>query len=728
MNKEKTVDNMIAANHLGVFFGVSQQVFDQVWHALTGPAGNSVTYISMEIGADPDVFNPVKNWLNAKRITGSTDPRLDHFIKIFLKGSEKIPNYGGGLGILAGDTLKSFADCKIPIVAVSLFYHQGYFSQLIDSNIGQVAWSSQWNPLETPGLYLLKNPDNPELPLEIEVPFYDTQDHKISTKAQLWLKMEINSASDYFVPEILLDYNTSSSPDWIKDAAQNLYDSSSEKMQVLQRRLLGAGVLPAMQALGITSKTIHLNEQHGVGVVIDLITEKLTKQYGDKFSSLVTDKDIQEAAQQVATQVVFTIHTPVKAGHDRYHADIYKYLGHSSCQQILRLLAADEEIKCFFNFTNLAMRVNRATNSVSKLHKLVTQKQFPQYADKISAITNGVHHLTWISDAKAKLYDSFMELTDWRHDPSVFTNAYQLVNNKKFHAALIKSWQQDTRKLIAYINQMLTMHRKQKEETWIDPPNFMSYLHGAASMLDPNVFSIGFARRFSTYKRADLVFEDIDTLADIIVSRNMPVNFIYAGKAHPADEPGKELIMTVLNLAKELYSRSRGLAKLVFIPDYDMSIAKIMVSGVHAWLNSPKRPLEASGTSGMKVAMNGIPNISIMDGWWAEGYHDGQAGWKFGYENPLDEISLSEDPSTLLYAEDSSSFYKIFPEILETFYHPDLRPNYIKKCIMNLALNCPIFNTHRMTAEYIKTYNLKLSKPVTLQVEKFRRLYNSETS
>ncbi|MDH4320204.1 MAG: glycogen/starch/alpha-glucan phosphorylase, partial [Desulfobulbaceae bacterium] len=203
-------------------------------------------------------------------------------------------------------------------------------------------------------------------------------------------------------------------------------------------------------------------------------------------------------------------------------------------------------------------------------------------------------------------------------------------------------------------------------------------------------------------------------------------NFIFAGKAHPEDEPGRNLIKSILDYQKELYLRSKGLAKVVFIPGYDMQIAKMMVAGVHAWLNSPKRPLEASGTSGMKAALNGIPNISIMDGWWVEGYHDGQTGWKFGYEGPVDGDALSESPAHLLYAEDSASFYQLFPQIIDAFYDPTRRAEYIDKCIMNIALNCPIFNTHRMAAEYLERYDIVLPKPINAQIKKYASLYQSD--
>ncbi len=725
LDKEHVLREMSAENDFGHFFGVSQKIFDQVWSKLTSSDGNSITYISMEIGADRDVFHPVKDKLLAQGITESTDPRLDKLAKAFLTGPDKIPIYSGGLGILAGDTLKSIADLKIPTLAISLFYRHGYFAQLVDSKVGQISWQKEWAPETVPSLYLLRDPKNPEQPLEIEVEFFDSQDRPITAFAQVWMKMEINSTLDYFVPQILLDYGGEKSPEFIRNAGRTLYDSSSEKAQAIQRRLLGASVLPTMRTLGITSNTIHLNEQHGVSVVISLIIDSLRQKLGDNFRTQAKDKDIFQAAEKVAEKIVYTIHTPVKAGHDRFNRELYKEIGHSFCQRALNLLASDPEHPQSYNFTALAMRVNRATNSVSRLHKEVTCKQFPQYAEKISAITNGVHHLTWISEARAELFDSFDELDKWRDDPSVFANARHLIKNKKFRTYLQHAWQKDSNRLISFVNQMLIQHRTQRLETWIDPPNYLSHLDSDDTVLNPEVFTIGFARRFSTYKRADLIFEDIDRLSEIIVSNNWPVNFIFAGKAHPADEPGKYLIKLILDSQRELHEKSNGMAKLIFIPNYDMSIAKMMVSGVHAWLNSPKRPLEASGTSGMKAAMNAVPNISIMDGWWAEGYHDGQAGWKFGYENPVDPDMLSEDPHTLLYEEDSDSFYKIFPEILQSFYSPDNRQQYIDKCIMNLALNVPIFNTHRMVAEYLSRYGTELPKTIEKRISALRKLYQS---
>ncbi len=723
-DQESALKDMVAKNKWGTFFGVSQTTLDKVWGNLTAADGNSVCYITMEIGADLDVFHPVQKHLIDLEITDSTNSVFDHYAKLFLHGPQKIPNYGGGLGILAGDTLKSMAELKIPTVAVSLLYRKGYFSQLVDAQIGQISTATDWQPENTPSLYLLKDPDHPELPLEIEIPFFDEFDRKTSAYARLWLKMEISKNLDFFTPEILLDYAIPSSPDWVKDAALQLYDSRTDQSKIIQRRLLGAGVIPALQALGITSNILHLNEQHGVVVILHLIAEHLKEKLGPEYQFLASDDDIIKAAEIVSKRIVYTIHTPVKAGHDRFDQKLYSQFGHDFCQRILNLLAKDDDEGHLFNFTAFAMRVNRATNSVSRLHRGVTQKQFPDFADKITAITNGVHHLTWISDAKADLYSSFKEFEHWQENPLAFSNAHLLMNHQKFRAYFEQAWEYDNKALVDYVNDMLLRHRKMMQETWIDPPNYLSQIDEDNALV-PGVFTIGFARRFSTYKRADLIFANLDTLAQIILDQNKPVNFIFAGKAHPADEPGKRLIQQILDVQESLYTKTGGLAKLVFIPGYDMYIAKLMVSGVHAWLNSPKRPLEASGTSGMKAAMNGVPNISTMDGWWAEGHHDGQTGWKFGIETDVAESCLSETKSALFYEEDAASLYNILPEILHTFYDRELHHLYIDKCIKNIELNIPTFNTHRMAAEYVSRYEIKQPPAVAKQIKALQQAYNS---
>jgi starch phosphorylase len=232
------------------------------------------------------------------------------------------------------------------------------------------------------------------------------------------MKLEINETLDFFVPEFLLDFSLPDSPPWVRGASDHLYDSSSEKMKALQRRMLGAGVMPLMDILGLTAKHIHLNEQHGVVSVLHLIADHLLNKLGPSYEKTASDDDILEAAAKVAEKVVYTIHTPVKAGHDRFNKSLYAGLSHMTCRRILNLLARDREDSALYNFTEFAMQVNRAVNSVSRLHRDVTKKQFPQFADKITAITNGVHHLTWVSDAKATVFDSFPELRDWRPAPA----------------------------------------------------------------------------------------------------------------------------------------------------------------------------------------------------------------------------------------------------------------------------------------------------------------------
>jgi glycogen phosphorylase len=730
INHSITSDNihtLIASNPFGTFFGIRQEVFNTVWDNLTKTDGNSVAYISMEIGADPDVYNPVKQRLIDLERTSSMDGKLKGFIKKLFHGPEKIPNYSGGLGVLAGDTLKSFADCKIPVVAISLLYRHGYFSQIVDSKIGQISQSVTWHPEATHGLYLLHDPAQKNKPLEIDVPFYNERQELTMIQAQVWMKLEINHSLDFFVPEILLDFSLPNASELLANAAGQLYNAQSSMIKALQRRMLGAGIIPALRKLGITSKTFHLNEQHGVMAILQLIAEELQKDIGHSDISGASDLQVLEAADKVASQTIYTIHTPVKAGHDRFDKSLYAGISHKSCQRLLDILARDDENPFSYNFTTMAMTVNRSANSVSRLHRDVTHKQFPQFAHKISAITNGVHHLTWISDARAEVFNLFPALQNWQHDPGVFANLDSLSHDAKFRSYFHEAWKKDSAVLYTYLNNMLLQHRNQKLETWIDPPNYFSSLIDRNTKLTPDVFTIGFARRFSTYKRADLIFDNIDALCDILISNNWPVNFIFAGKAHPADEPGKSVIKLILDYQQELHIKSNGLANLIFIPNYDMEIAKMMVAGVHAWLNSPKRPLEASGTSGMKAAMNGVPNISIMDGWWVEGYHNGQTGWKFGQEGPVEEANLSEAPDTLLYNEDSTSFYETLPSILTTFYQVGNASAFLDYAIMNLMLNIPIFNTHRMAAEYLNKYDLNLPEAQILEMRHFASLYNSNS-
>ncbi|MDW7773377.1 MAG: alpha-glucan family phosphorylase [Desulfobulbaceae bacterium] len=717
------MQELISHNAYGTYFGVSQNTLDNVWNRLTASDGNSVIYISMEIGADPDVFHPVKDFLLEKELTSSPDARTQIFIDKYLYGPRKIPNYSGGLGVLAGDTLKSYADMHIPVAGVSLLYREGYFSQHVDSQLGQIDQAATWKPENTPTLFQLHEPGEPDMPLAVSVPFFNGDEKTTPIKAQVWMKLEAGQDLDYFVPEFLLDYNLPTSPEWVKEASQQLYSAKSILIKANQRRLLGYGILPLMEKLGLTARTFHLNEQHGVAVTLHLIIKELEKLLGQDYGQKVSDKDILDVAEEVAKHLVYTIHTPVKAGHDRFDRTLYSKITEKTCRQILNLLAQDEESPDEYNFTSFAMRVNRAVNSVSRLHRDVTRRQFPKFSSKIRAITNGVHLATWASENRTRVFNSTEETACWKENPGCFAGS-DLAGNKVFRQQLHDAWQQDNERLIKYVNKMLIMHRAQMSETWIEPPNYISNIE-TDSFLEPKIFTIGFARRFSTYKRADLIFDDISALADILIKGNWKVNFIFAGKAHPQDEPGKSVIKLILDIQEKLYRQSNGLAKLIFIPGYDMEIAKIMVSGSHAWLNSPKRPLEASGTSGMKAAMNGVPNISVMDGWWVEGYHNGQTGWKFGYEGSIDEADMSEDRHTLLYEEDAISFYNLLPEVLQIFYEqPD---RYMDIAINNLQFNVPIFNTHRMAAEYVRKYDLRLEEKTAKLMRSFRKLYQSES-
>lgn len=718
----KLVENMVCSNQFGTFFGISQTVFNRVWNKLTDPQCDSVAYISMEIGADPDVFHPVRDALERAKVSDPANPLFNNFVHKYLHGPRKIPNYSGGLGVLAGDTLKSFADLHIPALAISLLYREGYFSQLVDSKVGQIDHATCWTPENTPTLFQLRDPQVQDNPLTIAIPFFNGQLKPTLVRAHVWMKLELSDRLDYFVPEFLLDYSLPGAPAWVTESAHQLYNARSAIIKANQRRMLGSAILPLLETLGFATQTIHLNEQHGVTVTLHLILQELQATLGEGFLERMTDANILAAAEKVAQKIVYTIHTPVKAGHDRFSRHLYSAISHNVFERVLNLLAHDDDVGHEYNFTAMAMRINRAINSVSRLHRDVTKKQFPGFANKIKAITNGVHHLTWISERRAACFNQIPSLRSWRSDPGCF-GTINPEEQSQLRQLLQGAWRDDNRRLIGYVNGMLKSHREQMIETWIDPPNHLSNVP-ETEWLRPDVFTIGFARRFSTYKRADLIFDDIARLSDILLTHNWPVNFLFAGKAHPADEPGKSVLKLILDNQEELFVRSKGLGKLVFIPGYDMQVAKMMVSGVHAWLNSPKRPLEASGTSGMKAAMNGVPNISIMDGWWVEGYHEGQTGWKFGYEGPVEDADLSEAPDALLYTEDAAAFYDLLPSVLRTFY--DTPDTYLEKALNNLRLNVPIFNTHRMAAEYVSQYDLQLAPELMANINVLRQLYQSE--
>ncbi|MCW5199010.1 glycogen/starch/alpha-glucan phosphorylase, partial [Desulfobulbus sp. F3] len=314
-----SAEKLVCTSRFGSFFGVPQQVFDQVWQALSSPESRAAAYVSMEIGADPDIFHPVQDFLLAGQgCAQSENPACQHLSDKYLRGPRKIPNYSGGLGVLAGDTLKSFADLHIPVFAVSLLYREGYFSQLVDSRVGQIDQAARWSPEDTPTLFRLEDPDRPGQPLELTVPFFNEYDHPTEAKAHVWMKMEISEELDYFVPEFLLDYSIPSSPPWVREAGLRLYSSKSDIMKANQRRMLGSGVLPLAERLGLNVGTIHLNEQHGVTVTLHLILRQLEKTLGPNCRSCMSDKDILAAADEAAKRIVYTIHTPVKAGHDRF--------------------------------------------------------------------------------------------------------------------------------------------------------------------------------------------------------------------------------------------------------------------------------------------------------------------------------------------------------------------------------------------------------------------------
>jgi starch phosphorylase len=536
-----------------------------------------------------------------------------------------LPIYAGGLGVLAGDHLKAASDAGLPLVGVGLFYHGGYLRQVIDG----AGWQHEEYPRLDPaltGLRLVRRPEGG--PLVVTAPLHDREVH-----AQIW------QADVGRVPLYLLDTdiaaNTAASD---RDITQRLYGGDRD-MRIRQEIVLGIGGVRALRALGFTAlDTFHLNEGHAAFALLELIQE-----------ARAAGRSFDDACAAARRRAVFTTHTPVAAGHDKFaHDQLLYYLGPwwrgrlgYADDKLLGLGGAGE-----FSMTELALNLTRAANAVSGRHGEVARAMFPGRA--IGAITNGVHHPTWTGPHAAALYDR--ALSCWTQDANRLRLARALppAEVRAMHAAA-------KRDLVQAINAR-------------DPD----------AALNETALTIGFARRMTGYKRAGLLFRDPARLA-AIAARGVQV--VVAGKAHPKDEEGKRLIAEVLR-----HTADRP-ARIVFVEGYDMRLARLLVAGVDVWLNTPHRPMEASGTSGMKALLNGVPNLSVLDGWWIEGYN-GANGWAIG-----PGFSGGDED-----AYDAQSLYTLLErEVVPEFYD---RPAAWTARMCAAMATAPDFTAQRMVAQY----------------------------
>lgn len=563
-----------------------------------------------------------QKYLKQKRLSHSSKKnRLIAYFSMEIGINPHIPTYSGGLGILAGDTIKSCADLKVPMVAVTLLYEKGYFNQRLDSEGNQQESPVQWNPRD-----FLK-----PLPNKISVKI---EDRDVFIHA--W-QYDVIGISGYSVPIIFLDTDVEENGEYDKGINDYLY-GGDRWYRLLQEITLGIGGTRMLDDLGYTEiKKYHMNEGHASFLTLELLNE------------LKKDKRPEWDFESVRELCIFTTHTPVPAGHDKFSYDLVNNaLRDFIPSDILKMLGGEEEL----NMTLLALNLSKYINGVAKKHGEVSQSMFPGYS--IESITNGVHSLTWVCDSFMKLYDEY--IPGWKNDSFSLRYALGIPKDEIWNAH-----QHGKKKLIDYVN----------KNTGAD----MGY----------ETFTIGFARRSATYKRADLIFSDISRLTKI-AEKTGKIQFIFSGKAHPQDWPGKELIKKIITASERL----RGQIKVVYLEGYDMELAKTLISGVDLWLNTPCKPQEASGTSGMKAAHNGVPSLSVLDGWWIEGCIEGVTGWAIGSAQDAE----SDDQ------RDADSLYdKLESDIVRTFYTN--KESWINIMRNTIANNASFFNTHRMVQQYV---------------------------
>ncbi|MBE2200163.1 MAG: alpha-glucan family phosphorylase [Anaerolinea sp.] len=581
-----------------------------------------------------------------------------------------LPIYSGGLGILSGDHAKETSDLGLPFVGIGFMYPQGYFRQRVPSHGWQEAVYQQIDMSEAPILPILDETGHEKL---ISVDLGGRQVY-----ARLW-HVQVGR-----IPLYLLDTDVDENDPWDRELSARLYSGDSE-MRIRQEIMLGIGGVRALRALGIHPHVYHMNEGHSAFLLLECIREKV-----------VDGLTFTEAARAVHKQSVFTTHTPVPAGHDafafhmidQYFAGFWEQMGISR-EHFLNLGGHEENWGMAFNMTILALRLSGQSNAVSKLHGEVSRKMWHEVWPQkrvdevpITSITNGVHVSSWISSEMSQLYAKYLG-PDWseRHDdPTLW--------EKLADVPAAELWEMHMhlkRKMVGFL-------REHVRRRWIDGRNDPTQILTGGTLLDPDALTIGFARRFATYKRATLIFRDFERLKRILLDTHRPVQFVFAGKAHPADDPGKRLIQEVYNLAK--HSELGG--RVAFIEDYNMHMARYLVQGVDLWLNTPRRPREASGTSGMKAALNGIPNLSILDGWWAEGYN-GANGWAIG--GNVDFNNTEEQDQ-----HDAQSMYQLLEdEIVPLFYGRDrdnIPRGWVDLMRETIRSNAAQFSMRRMIKEY----------------------------
>ncbi|MBN2142651.1 alpha-glucan family phosphorylase [Candidatus Woesearchaeota archaeon] len=551
--------------------------------------------------------------------------------------SHHIPTYSGGLGVLAGDLLKSYADLHIPIVGVTLLSEKGYFYQKIDADGNQVEQPVKWNPSD----FLTLLPNIVEVNIEGR-----------SVKVRAWKLVVKGGIGGQDIPIYYLDTNVDGNSDYDKTLTSFLY-GGDRAYRLAQEIILGIGGVRMLEELGYFINKYHMNEGHAALLIVDLVKRASEVIKG----SQVGNDGWKESIDAVKEKCIFTTHTPVAAGHDRFDLELFKRITNNQVPADLLKGAIHDNL---VNMTLFALNHSKYVNGVAKMHGEVTKEMFPGYI--INAITNGIHSGTWASPPFKKMFDKY--IPGWSVDPFSLRYAMSIPKDELWSAHL-----EAKKILMDEINQKTNVG------------------------FQISRFTIGYARRFTAYKRPDLILLEIEKLKKV-AEKVGDIQIVFAGKAHSQDTQGKEIIKKVFQTAKDVNSQNCKV-KIVFMEHYDMRLASILVAGCDVWLNTPQRPYEASGTSGMKAALNGVPHLSTLDGWWLEGHIENLTGWSLG-PNPSDPGFKDDyDPSD----EAKDLYEKLEKIIIPTFYgNQEKWVDIMKHCI---ALNGSFFNTHRMAEQYI---------------------------
>ena len=593
---------------------------------------------------------------------------------------ETLPIYSGGLGVLAGDHLKESSDLGLPLIGMGFMYAQGYFSQRISEDGWQEALNNMLDFKNLPALPVL---DESGERMTVEVEFPD----RIVTLG-LW---EIRVGR---IPLYLLDSNLDPNTDSDKVLTARLYWSDLDR-RVMQEMLLGIGGVRAVRALGYNPSVWHMNEGHAAFLTLERARELVAA--GQTFEG---------ALEKTRGQNVFTTHTPVPAGNDEFPLWlIEKYLSaiwpqlNLTREQFFDIARHQMPQGEMFGMGVLALRNAEGRNGVSELHGQVARKMWnflwPDKAEAdvpITHVTNGVHISNWMARRLINLFKVYVgeDWLDHLDEPEIWENIDDVPDDELWEVR-----QHLKRKLVFYM-------RERVRDRWTVGGFHPVQVVSSGVLINPYALTIGFARRFATYKRASLVLSDVERLLNIINRPNMPVQIIFAGKAHPADEPGKQLIQQVYRQVK----RAETGGRIVFLEDYDMNLARYLVQGVDVWMNTPRRPMEASGTSGMKAAINGALNFSVLDGWWRESYN-GENGWAIGEDKEMDSQSVQD-------AQDAESLYTTLEkEIIPLFYdrnQDEISHKWIARMKESLKTNIPRFSTRRMVKEYVENLYVKALK------------------